>query len=180
MTAGTVPRMSDADAVNLALLVMRCSIGAVMLAHGINHIFRGGKIAGTGRWFESLGMKPGVLHAWFASLAEVGGGALLVLGLLTPLAASAVIGTMLVAWITNHRKNGFFIFRPGEGYEYVMTLTFCGLLFGGTGGGKYSLDHAFGIFDPPGWPTAIIAMLLGIVGAAGLLITFWRPEKVRA
>ena len=42
------------------------------------------------------------------------------------LAASAVIGTMLVALITNHRGNGFFIFRPGEGWEYVMTLVIVG------------------------------------------------------
>ena len=166
--------------VSLGLLLLRFAVGVVFIAHGYNHIFGGGKIEGTGRWFNSLGMRPGILHAWVASLTELGAGALLLLGLLTPFAGAGVVGVMLVAWVTNHRKNGFFIFRPGEGYEYVMTLTFCGLLFGGTGGGKYSLDHAFGIFDPPGWPTAIIAMLLGIVGAAGLLITFWRPEKVRA
>src|ERR1044071_6610714 len=86
--------MSDADAINLALLVVRCSVGAVMLAHGIRHIFGGGKIAGTGRWFESLGMRPGRIHAWIASLSEIGGGAMLVFGLVTPLAASAVVGTM--------------------------------------------------------------------------------------
>ena len=54
------------------------TLGAVFLAHGINHIFGGGKIAGTGRWFESLGMKPGLLHAWTASLTEIGAGGLLV------------------------------------------------------------------------------------------------------
>src|SRR4051794_3522111 len=166
--------------VSLGLLLLRFAVGVVFIAHGYNHIFGGGKIEGTGRWFNSLGMKPGILHAWVASLSELAAGALLLLGLLTPFAGAGVVGVMLVAWITNHRKNGFFIFRPGEGYEYVMTLTFCGLMFAGTGGGKYSLDHAFSIFDPPGWSTAIIAMLLGIVGAAGLLITFWRPEKVRA
>ncbi len=168
------------SAPSLGLLLLRIAVGVVFIAHGYNHIFGGGKIEGTGRWFHSLGMRPGILHAWVASLMELGAGALLIVGLLTPLAGAGVVGVMLVAWITNHRKNGFFIFRPGEGYEYVMTLTFCGLMFGGTGGGKYSLDHAFGIFDPPGWPTAIICMLLGIVGAAGLLITFWRPEKVSA
>ncbi len=47
--------MDDVDSINLALLVLRCGLGAVMLAHGINHIFGGGKIAGTGRWFQSLG-----------------------------------------------------------------------------------------------------------------------------
>src|SRR5437016_8575964 len=102
-----VRRMKDVDSVNFALLIMRLGLGAVMLAHGINHIFGGGKIAGTGRWFASLGMQPGIVHAWVASLAEVGGGALLVLGLLTPLGAAAVVGTMLVAFITNHRGNGF-------------------------------------------------------------------------
>src|SRR3954453_22012579 len=109
--------MNDLDSINLALLVFRGGVGAVMLAHGINHIYGGGKIAGTGRWFESLGMKPGHIHAWLASITEVVGGAMLVLGLLMPLGGSAVIGVMLVALITNHRGNGFFIFRPGEGWE---------------------------------------------------------------
>ena len=169
-----------AGPLSLGLLLLRLAVGVVFIAHGYNHIFGGGKIEGTARWFNSLGMKPGILHAWVASLTELGAGALLILGLLTPFAGAGVVGVMLVAWITNHRKNGFFIFRPGEGYEYVMTLTFCGLALAGTGGGKYSIDHGLKIFDPPGWPAAIIAMLLGIVGAAGLLITFWRPEKVRA
>src|SRR5918992_250132 len=116
-------------ALNLSLLVLRVVLGVVFLAHGINHVWRGGKIPGTARWFESLGMKPGVLHAWLASGTELVVGPLLFLGLLTPFAGAGVIGVMLVAWITNHRGNGFFIFRPGEGWEYVMTLTFCGLLF---------------------------------------------------
>jgi putative oxidoreductase len=166
----------DVDAINLALLVIRCCLGAVMLAHGINHIFRGGKIAGTGRWFESLGMKPGVLHAWFASLAEVGGGAMLLLGLVTPLAASAVVGTMLVAWITNHRGNGFFIFRPGEGWEYVMTLTLVGFSLAILGAGEWSLDEALDIReDLVGVTGLVIVLIAGVGGAAALLATFWRP-----
>ena len=78
-------------------------------------------------------MKPGVLHAWLASLTELGAGAMLILGLLTPLAAAGVVGVMLVALITNHLKNGFFIFRPGEGYEYVLTLCMVGLAIGAIG-----------------------------------------------
>lgn len=168
--------MSDADALNLALLVLRCAAGTVMLAHGINHIFRGGKIAGTGRWFESLGMKPGVLHAWFASLAEVGGGALLVLGLLTPLAAAAVVGTMSVAFMTNHRGNGYFIFRPGEGWEYVVTLILVGFSIAVIGAGEWSLDHALDIDDDLfGTTGLVIALLAGFGGAAALLAGFWRP-----
>jgi putative oxidoreductase len=54
---------------------------------------------------------------------------------------------MLVAWVTKHMRNGFFIFRPGEGYEYVMTLTVAGLCLAAraTGGGRLSFDHAVGI-----------------------------------
>ena len=168
--------MSDLDSINLTLLVFRCAVGAVMLAHGINHIFGGGKIAGTGGWFASLGMKPGIVHAWLASLTEIGGGSLLVLGLLTPLGGAAVIGVMLVAWITNHRGNGFFIFRPGEGWEYVMTLTFAGLLLAVVGAGEWSLDNALDLFEPtPGAAGLAIALLAGAGGAVALLVGFWRP-----
>ena len=166
------------EPVNVGLLVLRVAVGVVFVAHGYNHVFGGGKIAGTARWFASLGMQPGILHAWFASLTELGAGGLLIVGLLTPLGGAGVIGVMLVAWITNHLKNGFFIFRPGEGYEYVMTLTFCGILLATTGGGQISLDHAIGIFDPPGWTAAGLCLAAGVGGALGLLLTFWRPATV--
>ncbi len=169
---------SDVHAVAFGFLVLRCAVGAVMLAHGINHIFGGGRIAGTGRWFASLGMKPGIVHAWFASLAEVGGGALLVLGLVTPLGAAAVIGTMLVAFITNHRGNGYFIFRPGEGWEYVMTLILVGFAIAILGGGQWSLDHALKIDDDlQGVTGLLIGLIAGAGGAVALLLVAWRPEK---
>jgi putative oxidoreductase len=168
------------SSVSVGLLILRVVVGIVFIAHGWNHIFGGGKIAGTGRWFDSLGMRPGILHAWMASLVELGAGALLILGLGTPLAGAGIVGVMLVAWITNHMKNGFFIFRPGEGYEYVMTLTACGLVLSATGGGKYSLDHAISALDffaPPTWAAVGICWAAGIVGALGLLVVFWRPTK---
>jgi putative oxidoreductase len=167
---------ADLDAINLALLVVRVAVGAVMLAHGLNHIYGGGKIAGTARWFESLGMKPGRLHAWTASITEVVAGPLLILGLLTPFAAAGVLGVMLVAWITNHRGNGFFIFRPGEGWEYVMTLAAVSLGIAAVGPGEWSLDDAFDLQDLWGSTGLLIAVLAGGGGAAALLGVFWRPE----
>ena len=173
--------MSDLDAVNLVLLVLRCGIGAVMLAHGLNHIYGGGKIAGTAGWFESLGMRPGRVHAWLASLSEVAGGIALVLGLLTPLGGAAVVGVMLVAWITNHRGNGFFIFRPGEGWEYVMTLTLIGFALAVVGPGEWSLDEALDLNpDLMGVTGLLIALVGGAGGAALLLATSWRPERPTA
>src|SRR5215211_389839 len=164
----------DIDAVNLALLVLRVTVAAVMLAHGVNHVIGGGRIAGTARWFESLGMQPGRLHAWLASGTEIGAGALLVLGLLTPLAAAGVVGVMVVAWISNHLGNGFFIFRPGEGWEYVMTLTVVALVIGAVGPGSWSLDDALGLDDLLGAEGLVLTAALGLGGAAALLLAFWR------
>src|SRR3546814_20221000 len=104
-----------------------------MLAHGINHIFGGGKIEGTGRWFESLGMKPGLLHAWLASVTEIVGGALLILGLLPPLGGAATVGVLAVAGITTPRGNGFFLFLPGQGWASVLPPPIPGLHMPGLG-----------------------------------------------
>jgi len=164
------------DGVSAGLLILRVMVGIVMIAHGYNHIFRGGKIKGTAGWFQSLGMKPGILHAWLASITELVAGAMLVFGLFTPLAAAGVVGVMVVALITNHIKNGFFIFRPGEGYEYVLTLAMVGLAIGAIGAGEFSLDHALDI-GWTGWTGLAIAGLAGGGGALLLLAVFWRPEK---
>ena len=167
--------MSDADAIDLALLLLRCGVGAVMLAHGVNHIRP--DIDGTAAWFGSMGMKPAKLHAWLASVTEIGAGLALFLGLLTPFAAAGVVGVMFVAWAINHRGNGFFIFRPGEGWEYVMTLGIVGLTMGTIGPGTWSLDEALDLNeDFIGWTGLLIAAIGGLGGGAALLAGFWRPE----
>ena len=170
--------MPDVGALNLALFALRAVVGVVMVAHGLNHIFGGGKIEGTGRWFDSLGMRPGWLHAWVASLTEVGAGALLLLGLATPLAGAGVIGVMVVAWITNHLRNGFFIFRPGEGYEYVLVLTVLGAVIATLGPGHWSIDVGAGLWQPSPLTGLLISVILGVGGAAVLLAAFWRPATV--
>jgi putative oxidoreductase len=162
---------------DLGLLVLRCAVGIVMIAHGWNHIFGGGRLAGTARWFESIGIRPGWIHARVASAVELGSGLLLVFGLLTPLAAAGVAGTMSVALVANHLKNGFFIFRPGEGYEYVLTLTLIGIAIGPLGAGRISIDRAAGI-HLGGWTGLAISAGAGLGGSALLLATCWRPKAV--
>jgi putative oxidoreductase len=170
--------VSDTDAIDLALFLLRLGVGIVMLAHGIRHIFGGGKIAGTARWFGGMGMKSPMLQAWLASLTEIAAGVSLVLGLLTPLGGAGVVGTMGVAWICNHFKNGFFIFNKGEGYEYVMTLLLCGVALGTVGPGGWSLDDALDIRDDLiGTTGLLLSLVLGGAGALLLLAVFWRPQK---
>lgn len=168
-----------ATATSLALLTLRVALGGVMLAHGVNHLLADGRVdvSGTAAWFADLGMQPGRLHAWLASITEIGAGGLLVVGLATPLAAGAVAGTMLVAWIINHRGNGFFIFNPGEGWEYVMTLTVVALAVGTLGPGGWSLDHLVGWSGWSGTAGLLTVVLLGGGGAGLLLAVFWRPGQ---
>jgi putative oxidoreductase len=122
--------------VDVAILVLRLAVGGTMIAHGCNHAFGGGRLAGTAGWFESIGIRPGRLHAVLATLVELGAGAMLVVGLLTPLAAAGVVGTMGVALVANHMHNGFFVFRPGEGYEYVLNLIVAAIALGGLGAAR--------------------------------------------
>jgi putative oxidoreductase len=163
------------DQLNLGLLLLRVATAIVILAHGYNHIFRGGKINGTAGWFASMGMKPGILHAWLASATELASGVLLLLGFLTPFAAGGVLGVMLVAFMTAHRTNGFFIFRPGQGWEYVMYIAVVCVAIGTMGPGQWAIDYHAKIFH--GWDGLIWTLVAGVGGAAALLAFFWRPEK---
>jgi putative oxidoreductase len=163
------------DATDLVIGVLRVTTGAVFILHGWNHAYGGGRIAGTARWFESLGMRPGRMHAWVATLVELAAGVLLVLGLLTPIVAGALLAAMTVAFVTNHMGNGFFSFRPGEGYEYVLVLGVVLVCLGGVGGGGLTLDQALGVFGA-GWISVALTVVLGIGGGLTELLLFWRPH----
>ena len=117
-----------------ALLILRAALGMMIFVHGYNKAFRGGKLAGTGRWFESMGMRPGKVHATLAAGTEMGVGVLLVLGLLTQLAAAGLIALMVVAFWTVHRDKGFMI--TGEGWEYVALIAVMSLVTAILGPGR--------------------------------------------
>ena len=101
------------DQSNLALLVLRVVFGVGLAYHGYNKVFRGGRLAGTARWFASIGMRWPALQARAAAGTEIGAGLLFALGLLTPFAAAGMIGVMAVAGWVAHRKNGFLIINEG-------------------------------------------------------------------
>ncbi|WP_420750288.1 DoxX family protein [Rhodococcus sp. O3] len=165
------------DPTDVALLLVRLVLGATMIAHGVNHWVGGGRIAGTARWFSGLGLRNGTLQAWISVVVEIGAGVLVILGLLTPLACAAVISIMLVAGLLAHRPNGFFVFK--EGYEYVLVLGVVALALAMIGPGEISIDSAVDI-TIVGWAGGAIALGVGVVATAGLLATFWRPQKQEA
>jgi putative oxidoreductase len=164
------------DATNFALLVLRVGFGLMLCAHGYNKVFGGGKLTGTAKWFGSMGLKWPQWQARIAAATELGSGLLLALGLATPFAAAGFIGLMLVAIALDHRKRGFFIFRPGQGWEYCAMIALAAFAIAAIGAGKYSIDHAIHK-DVHGWTGAIIAAVVGIGGAALQLALCYRPVK---
>lgn len=128
------------------LLIIRVIVGLYFAAHGAQKAFGwfgGGGPAGTGAFFEQIGIKPGKPMALLAGLGEVLGGLLFLLGFLTPLAALLIIVPMIVAILTVHGKNG--LFSDKGGIEYNVVLIAVALGFALTGAGSISLDAIYNI-----------------------------------
>src|SRR4051794_23849970 len=128
------------------LFIIRVAVGILLFAHGTQKLFGwygGHGLDGTGGFFESVGHKPGRMMATVAGLSESGGGLLLVLGLLTPLGAAMVIGTMIVASVSVHAPNGLWATNGGYELPLINALVAAGLAF--TGAGSWSIDDAAGI-----------------------------------
>src|ERR1700758_865527 len=150
-------RFCCVTAYDLTLLVLRVVLGLTMAAHGYNKFFGGGRIPGTARWFESIGMKPGMLHARIAATTEISAGLGLAAGLLTPIPAAGFVALMFVAAWTVHRPNGFFIVK--EGWEYNLVLALSAVAVATIGPGQYSLDWLiFGQNWRNGWHGLLISL----------------------
>src|ERR1700704_1759355 len=101
---------------SVALLLARLFFGLAIAAHGAQKLFGwfgGYGIAGTGGFFETLGFRPGKLFAKLASLGEITGGLLTVLGLLGPVGPALMISVMIVAALSVHRTHGLFAATNG-------------------------------------------------------------------
>lgn len=154
---------------NLALLLIRVVVGVTLAAHGSQKLFGwfgGGGLSGTGKFFESMGFHRA--HAGLAGMTEFGGGLALATGLVTPLAGAAVLGVMLSAIAATSWTNGFF--TQNGGYEYPLMLGLMGLAMAFSGGGRWSLDHAFG-WTLRGTEWGIAAFVLGVVTSFVVMTT---------
>lgn len=166
------------DEFDLIMTVFRILFGLTFAAHGYAKVFRGGRLAGTAGWFDSIGMRPGALHARLAAGTEMTTGVLMAIGLLTPFAAAGIVGVMIVAGWTVHRNNGFFI--VAEGWEYTFIVALIAIAIAGLGAGNWSVDEAIGLGDLNGYVGLAIAAGLGVVGGVGLLAAFYRPPAPKS
>ncbi|HEY8626228.1 MAG TPA: DoxX family protein, partial [Solirubrobacteraceae bacterium] len=147
----------------LGRLLLRFAVGGFFVGHGTQKLFGwfgGHGLEGTGQFFENLGLRPGKRHALAAGIAEAGGGAMMVLGLATPISAAMLTATMLTAINRVHLKNG--PWAADGGYEYNVVLIAAALTLAEVGPGEPSLGP-----DWHGPNAAFAALAMGIAGAAG-------------
>ncbi|UJF31959.1 DoxX family protein [Paenibacillus hexagrammi] len=125
----------------LGLLIIRLIIGLTFAAHGTQKLFGwfgGYGPKGTGGFFESIGIKPGVAMAVLAGLAELLGGLLFAVGLWTFIGAVLIVLTMIMAMVKVHGKNGFWSTSGGIEYNLVLLAVAVGVAL--IGAGEYSID----------------------------------------
>ena len=162
---------------DVGIFLVRLFFGLAIAAHGAQKLFGwfgGYGLKGTGGFFEGIGFKPGGLFASAAGISEFLGGLLLVVGLFTPLGAAAVLTAMIVASVSVHLKNGFFVQNNGFEPAFLYGAVALGLIF--TGAGSYSLDAelALGLFNAP---TVKIGVLVASLIGAGLTLALRKQAK---
>ncbi len=134
---------------NLALLILRVTVGALMAGHGAQKLFGwldGPGLAGTGGWLGSMGLHPRKPYAIAAGASEFGGGVLTALGFLNPLGPLRAIGAMSMAIATVHWNKPIWSSSGGAELPVINAAAF--LAIGIAGSGAYSLDNLFGIKLP--------------------------------
>ena len=150
----------------LGLALLRAIVGGLFMGHGLQKLagwFGGHGLKGTGQFFESMDLRPGVAHAAAAGAAEAGGGALLATGLATPLGAAALSGTMITAIRKVHAPKG--VWASDGGYEYNLVLLAIVFAITDLGPGPLSLDAARGR-ERKGLGWALAQLAAGAIGSA--------------
>jgi putative oxidoreductase len=160
-------------------LIARVVVGSLFIGHGTQKLFGwfgGHGPEGTGKFFESRGIRPGRHAAIAAGAAEAGGGAMLALGLLTPLAGAALSSVMITAIRQVHGSKGPWSSQGGYEYNLVLLAAIFGLVE--EGAGRLSLDSLLGT-ERSGVMLAIGQLALGAAGSAAVLELGRRFEHER-
>ena len=118
-----------------AALVLRTSLGIMLLAHGLLKVLVF-TLPGTVQFFASVGF-PGWL-AYPVAAAELVGGVLMIAGVATRIVALGLIPIMLGA-MSVHLGNGWVFSSPNGGWEYPVFLTVIAAVVGLLGDGKFAL-----------------------------------------
>ena len=123
---------------DVALLVARVLLGVVLFAHGFQKVFIYG-FGGVTASFAKIGVPLPPVSAAYASIVELVGGGLLILGAATTIVSALVVLDMIGACITTGSYAAVFV--DSNGWELEGAILVGALLLLVTGAGKYSIDH---------------------------------------
>lgn len=153
------------ETAGLGLLIGRLVLGTLFAAHGSQKLlgwFRGPGLQATGRFFESLGFRPGRTFAAAAGLTELASGLLIALGFLGPVGPALLLSVMTVALITVHRGNGLLATSNGSEVPLLYSTVAIGLAL--VGYGPYSLDAVLGLTGVLSGIVTWGALVVGVIG----------------
>ena len=130
---------NHAARLDAASLTLRLGLGLMFIAHGLLKVLVF-TLPGTVGYFESLGLPA--IFAYLTVLAEVGGGALILLGLYSGLVSLALIPVLAGALFMAHWQAGWLFSNPGGGWEYPAFLIVASIALVFLGDGRYSVRSA--------------------------------------
>lgn len=166
---------------DIGLLLLRLGIGAAVFAHGAQKVFGlwgGPGITAFAGSLSSYGYQQAMTLSWVTGVTELIAGAFVVLGVVTPLAAAAVLAIMINAVLV---KLGHGVFVSGSSggdaleYSVVLGLGAACLVF--TGPGRIALDNGRAWHRrPASW--GVLALVIGIAAAVLVYILLRRPAVI--
>ena len=154
---------------DLALFVLRVGLGAAFVVHGLQKVFGlfgGPGIGGFAQFLQSHGFREARILSWVTGVTELGGGALLILGLFTPLAAAGILGVMANAIVV--KWGGGFFGAQGVEQEASFAVMAFAVLFAGPG--RAALDYGRSWWRRPLLSGFIFLVIAGGASAAILYL----------
>ncbi|GAA1932299.1 DoxX family protein [Brevibacterium antiquum] len=119
-------------------VIARIALGAIFIAHGWQK-FNEWTVAGTTQSFAQMGVPLPDIAAPFATFVELIGGALLILGALTPIVGTLLAANLIGALVIVHLTPVPFVDQGG--WELVAALAAGALLLAAMGPGRFSVDR---------------------------------------
>ncbi|ORV43727.1 DoxX family protein [Mycobacterium conspicuum] len=160
---------------HLGLLVLRVGLGVVLGAHGLQKLFGwwgGSGLTGFRNSLSDVGYHHADILAYVSAGGEIVSGALLVLGLFTPVAAAGalafLINGLLVTISAKPHAHNLTYFLP-DGHEYQITLIVIAVAVILAGPGRYALDGGRGWAYRP-FIGSFVALVCGIAAGIGVWV----------
>jgi putative oxidoreductase len=156
---------------DLGLLLLRFAVGGVVFAHGVQKVFGMWGYPGIGEFTRSVqaaGYQQASTLAWATGIAEVVAGAFVVLGLLTPMAAAAILAIKINSVALALTSGAALLAQTApvtvEG-DVVLGVAAAALVL--TGPGHVALDNGRTWHRRPA-PWGVLMLIVGV--AVGVLV----------